>query len=89
MSYQVKLTASAIRDLDRVPARVLPAILEFIYGPLAGNPQKLGKPLRADFEGQWSARRSDYRVLYQIDDDERLVVVTRVAHRGQAYHRQR
>lgn len=71
MSFTALLSAAAIRDLDQVPPRVTPAIIEFIYGPLVGNPHRVGKPLRDDFEGQWSARRGDYRILYVIDDRRR------------------
>lgn len=85
MSHTAHLASSAIRDLDRVPARVLPAIIEFIYGPLSDNPRRLGKPLRAEYEGQWSARRSDYRILYEIDDNQDLILITRVDHRSRVY----
>lgn len=85
MSYAAKLAASAIRDLDQAPPRVVSAIVEFIHGPLGGNPRRLGKPLRDDLERLWSARRSDYRVLYSIDDDKQVIVVVRIGHRGHIY----
>ena len=34
---------------------------------------------------QYSARRGEYRVLYLIDDDKIVVVVTAVSHRADAY----
>ncbi|CAG7573093.1 mRNA-degrading endonuclease RelE of RelBE toxin-antitoxin system [Barrientosiimonas humi] len=85
MSFTALLSAAAIRDLDQVPPRVTPAIIEFIYGPLVGNPHRVGKPLRDDFEGQWSARRGDYRILYVIDDQAQEVVVSRIGHRARVY----
>jgi len=33
----------------------------------------------------WSARRGIYRVLYEIDDDNRIVLVAAVEHRSDAY----
>lgn len=85
MSYTVGLSSGAIRDLDRVSPRVTPAIVEFIYGPLVDNPHRVGKPLRNEFEGLWSAHRSDYRILYTIDDDAQEIMVTRTGHRAHAY----
>ena len=85
MSWSVGLSNSARRDLDRLPPRVLPAVLEFIYGPLAQNPCRVGKPLRGEFTGQWSAHRADYRVLYSLDEDQDRVVATRVGHRAHVY----
>lgn len=74
-----------MRSLDRLAPRVLPAVVEFLYGALAENPARVGKPLRGSFEGLLSARRGDYRVLYELDDDTRRVLVHRVAHRADAY----
>ncbi|WP_370620104.1 type II toxin-antitoxin system RelE family toxin [Mumia sp. Pv 4-285] len=81
----MKLSGSAIRDLDRLPPRVVPAVIEFLYGPLAREPYRVGKPLREDFDGEWSARRGSYRVLYRIEDDISRVTVTRIAHRADVY----
>ena len=81
------LAGSAIRELDATPARVTPAIIEFLYGSLAANPRRVGKPLRDDFVGSFSARRGTYRILYDIEDAERIVRVFRVSSRAQAYRR--
>lgn len=85
MTWQVGLSSSAIRDLERLPRRVAPAVIEFLYGPLAGNPHRVGKALRDDVQGLWSARRGDYRVLYLVDPDNQRVLVTRIDHRARVY----
>ena len=82
MRWKAGLSSSAIRDLDRLPPRVVPAVLEFIYDPLTENPRRVGKPLRDDFESEWSARRGSYRVLYRLDDTAYLITVSRVGHRA-------
>lgn len=64
-----------------------PAIIEFLYGPLADNSHRVGKPLRDDLAGSFGARRGSYRVLYDIDDDEREVRVFRIASRSTSYRR--
>jgi len=85
MRWDVRLAPSAIRDLDRLSPRVMPAIIEFLYGPLADNPHRLGKPLRADFEGSYGARRGSYRVLFDIKEAEHVVRVYRISARATAY----
>ena len=35
--------------------------------------------------GAWRIRVGDYRIIYDIDDDERLVVILVVTHRREAY----
>ena len=85
MSYEVLVTATAQRDLQRIPPRIVPAIVEFMFGELAAAPSRVGKPLQRELEGLHGARRGPYRVLYTIDDDARRVAVLRVAHRADVY----
>ena len=54
------------------------AVVDFLYGPLASDPYRVGKPLRFDLVGFYSARRGMYRVIYSIHDEEVLVVVVAV-----------
>lgn len=83
--YRVAAAGSAHRDLQRLSGKVATAIVEFITGPLANNPQRLSKPLRGDLDGYHSARRGDYRVVFRIDEDERSVVVVGIKHRAHIY----
>lgn len=53
---------------------------------MAENPQRVGKPLMDEFEGLLSARHGDYRIVYEILEDEMAVVVHRVQHRRFVYH---
>ncbi|WP_322749014.1 MULTISPECIES: type II toxin-antitoxin system RelE/ParE family toxin [unclassified Frankia] len=85
MSYEVIFTATARRDLQRVPPRIVPAIVEFVFGDLAAAPQRVGKPLERELSGSFSARRGPYRVLYRIDEDAKLVTLLRIAHRADVY----
>lgn len=84
-SYGLKVAASAGRTLDRLPESVAAAIVEFLTGPLLENPARVGKPLTPELHGYRSARRGAYRVVYRIDDEERVVVVVRVEHRADVY----
>ena len=81
------LAATARRDLQRIPPRIIPAIIEFSYGDLATNPHRVGKPLRRDLAGAFSARRGPYRLLYRVDDDAKTVTALRIAHRSDVYGR--
>jgi mRNA interferase RelE/StbE len=49
------------------------------------DPHRVGKPLNEPLAPQYSARRGEYRVLYLIDDDKIVIVVTAVSHRADAY----
>jgi mRNA interferase RelE/StbE len=51
---------------------------------LQENP-KMGKPLTANLAGLWSLRIGDYRVIYQIKNNELIVIVIRIGHRKNIY----
>jgi mRNA interferase RelE/StbE len=69
----------------KLPEAVASAVIEFMTTTLISQPARVGKPLRDDLAGVWSARRGTYRVLYRIIDDPREVVVLRIEHRRDAY----
>ena len=88
MSYEVVFSPTARRELSAVPERVIPAIVEFVYGDLATNPHRVGKPLERELAGLFSARRGSYRILYDIEDETNRVSILRVAHRADVYRTQ-
>ncbi|ONH23736.1 type II toxin-antitoxin system RelE family toxin [Pseudofrankia asymbiotica] len=85
--YELRIAGPAARALaSRLPEKIAAAVHEFITTTLLDNPRRLGKPLLLPpYEGTWSARRGTYRVLYEIDDENRIVLVTAVEHRSDAY----
>ncbi len=85
MTYSVELRSPAQRSLNNLPSKALDAVIAFIAGPLAASPRQVGKPLRHEFEGLFSARVGPYRILYEIDDVVRIVAVIRIAHRSDVY----
>ncbi len=86
--FEVEWTASALRSLDRLPEKIAIACVEFVYGGLAENPQRVCKALRFDLEGKHSARRGDFRVIYEIGESPRVVTVIAIDHRSDVYRSQ-
>jgi mRNA interferase RelE/StbE len=85
-TYTVILSAAAKRAIEReLPEAVAVAVVDFVFGALAADPYRVGKPLRLQLEGFWSARRGQYRVIYSIHDDRVLVRVVRISHRTDVY----
>jgi mRNA-degrading endonuclease RelE of RelBE toxin-antitoxin system len=83
--YEVAWTAPARRALARLPEKVAAAVVEFLYGSLADNPRRAGKPLQLGLRGLHSARRGDYRVIYRIDDGRHRIDVLAIEHRSDVY----
>jgi len=85
VTYRVVLRPAAVRALQRMPEKISAACWEFIHGPLAENPHRVGKPLTRELAGYRSARRGAYRVVYRIDEPEQIVYVVRIDHRADVY----
>lgn len=86
--YGVAFSGGAQRDIEfHLKEAVATAALELIYGDLSLKPRTVGKPLKGELLGQWSAVRGPYRIHYEIDDDLNRIWVLRVKPRGHAYRR--
>jgi mRNA interferase RelE/StbE len=85
VSYEVIFAATARRNLDRIPPRVVAAVIEFVFGDLALTPGRVGKPLTGRLEGSFSARRGSYRIIYDFDDVKNRIEILRVDHRADVY----
>ena len=84
--YQLRTTSTVRRALsDTLPEAAAAAAYEFITGPLLADPHRIGKRLLPPMNDRFSARRGTYRVIYRIDDKDRVVTVVDVAHRRDAY----
>ena len=83
MNYQIEFKPRAVKDLKDLPKshyrRVL-AKIEALQQNLAGDVKKL-----TNFTPEYRLRVGDYRVLYEIEDQVRVVRVMRVRHRRDAY----
>lgn len=75
------MTPEGLRHFHRLPDKVRLAALETIFGPIADNPPWVGIPLVGKLEGLRSARRGDYRIIYEISEDDETVLIHRVQHR--------
>ena len=86
MRYELRLSRAARRALaETLPQSVAAAVWQFVSGPLLDNPHRVGKRLRFDLDGYYSARRGQYRVIYRIDEHDVVVDVIKISHRSDAY----
>ncbi len=84
--YELVLTGPARRALaDRLPEAVAAAVIDFLTSTLVQDPRRVGKPLRGELAGIWSARRGTYRILYRLVEQPHEVVVLRIEHRRDVY----
>ena len=86
--YDLILVRSASRAVaEDLPEAVAAALIDFVTTALIDNPHRVGRELRNELAGIYSARRGSYRVLYRIEEKTRSVIILRVDHRRSAYRR--
>lgn len=85
-AWELLLTSPARRALaEQLPEAVASAVIDFLTSALVLEPRRVGKPLRGELTGIWSARRGTYRILYRLVEPQREVVVLRIEHRRDVY----
>jgi mRNA interferase RelE/StbE len=85
LKYELFIERAAQRALGRLPQSDQARIVEAIRG-LAVEPRPRGaKKLRG--REAWRIRSGDYRVIYEIDDERRRVLVVTIGHRRDIYRR--
>lgn len=83
--FEVDWSSGALRSLNRLPTKIATACVEFVYGGLAENPHRVGHTLRFELDGKHSARRGDFRIVYEIDDSQHVITVIAIDHRSDVY----
>ena len=84
--YGLVVAGPAARAIaEELPESVSAAVIEFVTTRLIEDPYRVGRVLRNELAGIFSARRGTYRVLYRMDDERREVIVLRVDHRRDVY----
>jgi mRNA interferase RelE/StbE len=83
--YEVVVLPAAARQFRRLQGAVRDRVRAVIDG-LQADPRPVGCAKLAG-RGDYRVRVGEYRVVYAVDDDQRLVIVGRIAHRRDVYRR--
>ncbi len=84
MTYQVLIAKSAQRELQRLPTKTQDRILD-ILEILQEEPRPRGSIKLQGSNHLRRIRSGDYRVIYAVLDEPKLVDVSAIRHRRDAY----
>ncbi len=84
MSYQVEITPAAQHMIKKLPKNVQQRIIEQLEA-LAVDPRPVGVIKLAAEENLYRVRVGDYRIVYEIQDDILLILITKIGHRKDVY----
>ena len=82
--YVLDIKPSARKELENLSDSLIARLAPKIDG-LAADPRPSGCRKLRGYKDFWRIRVGEYRVVYIIDDDRKIVSVTRVAHRRDVY----
>lgn len=84
MYYAIEIRPSALREMKKLSPEVRKRLGRKIE-TLARNPRPAGHKKLKNARVVYRIRAGNYRIVYQIKDEERHIVVARVRHRREAY----
>ena len=82
--YVVEIENRCLREMRKLDHHVVQRAFTLIEEVIAKDPYS-GKKLKGRYSGLFSYRFSDYRIIYEIQQEKLLVVVLRVRHRKNVY----
>ncbi len=83
-AYDVQLTRAAQRAFDALPETTKNRI-ERRIDALSDQPRSSNVTALAGGSGRLRVRIGDYRIIFEIDDEESIVLVIAIGHRGEVY----
>ncbi|MBM2826909.1 MAG: type toxin-antitoxin system RelE/ParE family toxin [Dehalococcoidia bacterium] len=86
--YTVEWGPGALRDFERIGRRAQRYDVERIrraIASLAEVPRPQGTVKMVGQENAFRIRVGDYRIIYNVEDQEQRIVIVKVAHRATAY----
>lgn len=83
--YKVFWKEKARNNLKSLPQTLSSKIEEKVDNYLVQAPKELGRPLTGNYSGLYRYRHGDYRVIFQILEEENTIVILRIGHRKEVY----
>lgn len=84
MTYRIQLTKAAMRDLRSVPKNLLQR-LDACIVKLADDPLPPGVKKLRNSGGMYRLRVSDYRIIYQVEQEVLTILVVKIGHRREIH----
>jgi len=82
-NYSVVVKKSVTKDLRNIPNKDVERILKRINS-LSENPRSDGC-IKLSGQERYRVRQGIYRIVYEIQDSELVILIVKVAHRGEIY----
>jgi mRNA interferase RelE/StbE len=83
--FKITFKKSAVKELEKLPKKIIVLITNSIFS-LVEVPRPSGcKKLKGSSTDLWRIRVGDYRVIYSIDEEIKIIDIKKVGHRKDIY----
>ena len=87
MSYKIEYTDPVLKKyFPKLSSSVKSQAKKAIDAKPTQDPISYGKPLQHQFYGQRSLRFGDYRIIYTVDNEKKIVTIHAIGHRDKIYN---
>ena len=84
-SYRLQIKASAAKEIAAIAARPERRRIVEKIGKLAVDPRGRGAMKLAGYDNRYRIRLGDYRIIYLMEDADKVVTIFKVGHRKDVY----
>ncbi len=85
MAYKITWHEDIGYDLRKLNKELARKIIKRVATHLIEDPVSLGKALTGQFSGLYRYRYGDYRIIYIIDFEDRIIKILKIGHRKDIY----
>lgn len=83
--YPIEYLESVQDDLSKLSKATKAKLKKAIEKKLILNPIEFGKPLQYSLKGLRRLCVEDYRIIYQIESENKTVLIVKIGHRKEVY----
>jgi mRNA interferase RelE/StbE len=85
LKYTIRITSKAKKDFKKLDPKIQKHIQTSILSLQTNRTPQQFKPLVGHKIAQYRLRMGDYRVLYDVYNEDKVVLVLRIGHRKEIY----
>ena len=85
--YTVRILKPASRELERLDKNIVRRIVERIRWLAENLEQIKPKALTGELSGLYKLREGDYRIIYEIIHQEKIIIIHSIGHRREVYQK--
>jgi mRNA interferase RelE/StbE len=83
VSYELRIKPSAVKELKNLPKKDRARIVDRVEA-LSDDPRPRGYE-KLTGGARYRVRQGTFRILYEVDDEDKLVTVIKIGHRRDVY----